>query len=226
MSSQRYFITGTDTDAGKTICTAGLLCKAKQQGLTTLGLKPVSAGCEQTADGLRNSDALALIAQSTEQIPYEQVNPVAYEAPIAPHIAALRNNKTLSASRLVGYIRGVLMINRAKFICVEGAGGWRVPLNLRESFSDVPKELNLPVILVVGMKLGCINHAVLTAEAITRDGLTIAGWVANKIDDNMSAYQENFETLQALIKAPCLGEVPFLENPTAENVAEYLTLPA
>lgn len=226
MSSQRYFITGTDTDAGKTICTAALLCKAKQQGLTTLGLKPVSAGCEQTEDGLRNSDALALIAQSTEQIPYDQVNPVAYEAPIAPHIAALHNNKTLSASRLVGYIRGVLMINRAKFICVEGAGGWRVPLNLRESFADVPKELNLPVILVVGMKLGCINHAVLTAEAITRDGLTIAGWVANKIDDNMSAYQENFDTLQALIRAPCLGEVPFLANPSAENVAEYLSLPA
>lgn len=226
MSSQRFFITGTDTDAGKTICTAALLCKAKQQGLTTLGLKPLAAGCEQTADGLRNSDALALIAQSTEQLPYDQVNPVAYAEPIAPHIAALRNNKTLSAARLVGYIRGVLMINRANFICVEGAGGWRVPLNFRESLSEVPKELKLPVIMVVGMKLGCINHAVLTAEAITRDGLTIAGWIANKLDDTMSAYQENLESLRILIKAPCLGEVPFMEDLSAENVAQYLSLPA
>lgn len=222
---KKYFITGTDTDAGKTLCTAGLLAAAKAQGLTTLGLKPIASGCEQTDEGLRNSDALALMEQTTIDIDYDQINPITFEPAIAPHIAALQQNRALSADRIVGQVRGTLMTKRADLVCVEGAGGWRVPLNPREHLSLVPKELNLPVILVVGMKLGCINHALLTVEAIERDGLQLAGWIANRTDPNMSVYQENLQTLQTLIHAPLLGEVPYLNDTAASNVAQYLTLP-
>jgi len=225
MSRQRFFITGTDTDVGKTICTAALLHKAKLASKSTLGLKPLAAGCEETEQGLRNSDALALMAQSTEQLPYDKVNPVALKEAIAPHIAAERLNKPLSAARLVGYLRGVLMINRAEFICIEGAGGWRVPLNAKETLAEVPKDLKLPVIVVVGMKLGCINHAMLTMEAIHRDGLNVVGWIANRIDNDMDAYQENLDSLKKQIRVPCLGEVPYLTDPSVEAVAQHLTLP-
>ncbi len=222
---QKYFIAGTDTDAGKTIVASGLLYKATAEGFTTVGLKPIAAGCQETPDGLRNDDALSLIAQSTEKLPYEQVNPISFVRPIAPHIAGQLLRKPLSASRIVGLLRGVLMINRAQFTLVEGAGGYRVPLNPKETLADVCIELKLPVILVVGMKLGCLNHALLTAQAIQRDGLQLAGWIANRVDGDMEVYDENIQTLHAMIKAPCLGEVPFLEEPTAKNVAEYLTLP-
>ena len=222
---QKYFVAGTDTDAGKTLVSAGLLNKAKSQGMTTVGLKPVAAGCEETPEGLRNSDALSLIEQSTEELPYEQVNPIAFAPPIAPHIAGQQLRRPLSAGRIVGLLRGVLMINRAQFTLVEGAGGYRVPLNPKETLADVTKELNLPVILVVGMKLGCLNHALLTVEAIQRDGMKLAGWVANRVDEDMDVYEENIETLHAMIQAPCLGEVPYLQNPTAEAAAEYLSLP-
>jgi dethiobiotin synthetase len=117
------------------------------------------------------------------------------------------------------------MINRSEFVIIEGAGGYKVPLNPRETLADVAKELKLPVILVIGMKLGCLNHALLTVEAIQRDGLAIAGWVASKVDTDMLVYEENIETLHAMIPAQCLGIVPHLENPTAENAAKFLTLP-
>mgnify|MGYP000067036295 FL=1 len=225
MSRQRFFITGTDTDVGKTLCTAGLLHLAGNSAKKSLGLKPLAAGCEETEQGLRNSDALLLMEHSTEKLPYEQVNPVSLKEAIAPHLAATRLNKPLSAARLSGYLRGVLMINRADFICIEGAGGWRLPLNPRETLADVVVELKLPVILVVGMKLGCINHALLTSEAIQRDGITIAGWIANRIDPDMDAYEENIDSLKALIRAPCLGEVPYMKELSVEAVAEHLTLP-
>ncbi len=225
MAKQRFFITGTDTDAGKTICTSALLYKAQQAGLTTLGLKPVAAGCEDHGEGLQNSDALMHMQYSTEKLPYMQVNPIALEEPIAPHIAAQHIQKPLSAQRTVGLLRGVLMINKANFICIEGAGGWRVPLNLNETFADIAKELQTPVILVVGMKLGCINHALLTYEAIKRDGLELAGWIANRVEPDMLAHDENLETLQAMIKAPFLGEVPHLKEMSIEKAAEYIQLP-
>lgn len=223
--SKKYFITGTDTDAGKTLCTAGLLSLAKSQGQSTIGLKPIASGCEHTEEGLRNSDALALMEQSTLKLAYEQINPISFEPAIAPHIAALQEKKSLSAERIVGLLRGTLMTKRVDFTCIEGAGGWRVPLNPREYLSAVPKEMNLPVILVVGMKLGCINHAMLTVEAIQRDGLTVAGWIANQVEPDMPVYKENLLTLQTLIHAPMLGEVPYLQHATAEAAAEFLSLP-
>ncbi len=223
MAKKKFFIAGTDTDVGKTLIACGLLEKARQQGLRTVAIKPLAAGCEQTEDGLRNGDALALQAAMTADLPYSEVNPVAFEPPIAPHIAAQQVGKSISASRLTGFCNGLLM-QPSDFFLVEGAGGWRVPLNARESLSDLPKSLALPVVLVVGMKLGCLNHAVLTAEAIRRDGLTLAGWVANRVDPDMSCYEENIDSLKTLLRAPCLGEVPYLTQVTNENVAKHLSL--
>lgn len=217
------FITGTDTEVGKTFITAGLLKAFEKQGYTTLGLKPVSAGCEVTEDGLRNEDALALQQAATEKVVYEVVNPVAYEPAIAPHIAAMEKGKLLTASSLEGFVRGALL-KPAKVKLIEGAGGWFTPLNYRETLADLVKKLEVPVILVVGMRLGCLNHALLTVAALQASGLRLAGWVANQIDPEMSRYEENLETLKQMIDAPCLGEVPFVEGATADQVAEHLSV--
>ncbi|MCX4026376.1 dethiobiotin synthase [Endozoicomonas sp. SM1973] len=220
-----FFVTGTDTEVGKTLISCGLLHKARQQGLSTIGLKPVAAGCNQTVEGLQNEDALGLQQCSTVKLPYQQVNPIALEPPVAPHIAAAEINKPIRADRLVGYCRGALM-QPADFKLIEGAGGWRVPLNYRETLADVAKQLNCQVIVVVGMKLGCINHALLTYEAVVRDGLTVAGWVANQVQPEMSHLEANIETLQQMLPTPCLGVVPYQEQPTPESVSAYLKLPS
>ncbi len=219
-----FFVTGTDTDAGKTVISCGLLARARLDGLTTAAVKPVASGCEQTADGLRNSDALALQQAITMNLPYEQINPVVLEPAIAPHIGLQEAGRKVTAEQLAGYCCGVMM-RGADFTLIEGAGGWRVPLSPREMYSSVPKKLDVPVILVVGMRLGCINHAVLTVEAILKDGLEPVGWVANRAVAEMNRYQENLTALKGLLPVPFLGEVPHLENPAPEKVAEYLTLP-
>lgn len=216
-----YFIAGTDTDVGKTMIAAGLLLAANARGLSTAALKPVAAGCERTPDGLRNADALLLQRCMSMDLSYEQINPIALEAPIAPHIAAAREGVRISADRLAGICRGVLM-QRADLTLVEGAGGWRVPLNNRELLSHLAVELQLPVVLVVGMRLGCINHALLTCEAIARDGLRLAGWVANRSQPDMSCYEENVQTLRSMLPAPCLGEVPYLSTPDPQEAAVHL----
>jgi len=220
MARKAFFIAGTDTNVGKTLVAAGLLIAAKNNDLTTAALKPLAAGCEKTDAGLRNADALLLQSVMTLPLAYEQINPVALEAAIAPHIAAQQERRVLSADRLAGFCRGSL--NQADFTLVEGAGGWRVPLNPQETLADVAKILRLPVILVVGVRLGCINHALLTMEAIRSDGLPLAGWVANCIDADMPALQENIHSLMVRIPAPCLGVVPWLENVAPESVASAL----
>jgi dethiobiotin synthetase len=221
--SSTYFVTGTGTGVGKTLVTAGLLAAARQQGLSTAGLKPVAAGCELVDGELRNEDALALQAQTTLPISYEQINPVALEPAIAPHIAAAEAGRRLSADRLAGVCRGVMM-QRPDLTLIEGAGGWRVPLNDRETFAELAKIMQLPVILVVGMDLGCINLALLTAEAVQHDGLTLAGWVANQVVPAMDRYQENVHTLQRRIPCPMIGEVPYKPGLDAERVVEHLRL--
>ncbi|MDX2465055.1 MAG: dethiobiotin synthase [Porticoccus sp.] len=221
--SKAYFITGTSTNVGKTLVAAGLLAAAAKQGLSTLGFKPVAAGCKMTSDGLRNEDALQLLAQTNLPVSYEQVNPVTLEPAIAPHIAAAEAGRRLSADRLAGFYRGVMM-QRPDFTVVEGAGGWRVPLNDRETFADLAKVMQLPVVLVVGVDLGCINHALLTAEAIQRDGLILAGWVANQVVPEMDRYQDNLATLQRWIPCPMIGEVFHQPGVSAEQVAEQLRL--
>ena len=219
MAKQQYFITGTDTDAGKTYVCAGLLKSAAQQGLRSLGLKPIAAGADWIENKLCNEDALALQSASSVKLAYEQVNPVVFEPAIAPHIAAAKDNKVVSVSRLEGFVRGSLLTPH-DFALVEGAGGWRVPLNDRELLSDLAKRLSLPVIVVVNMRLGCLNHAFLTMEAIHRDGLTIAGWIANGGQEDMPCYDENLATLKAMIAAPLLGTLSW-HNDSSEAAREF-----
>ncbi len=221
--AKAFFITGTDTDSGKTLVSCGMLAAARQSGMSTAGIKPVAAGAEETADGPRNQDALLLQAQTTLPISYEQINPILLQSAIAPHIAAGEEGRRLSAERITGFCRGVLM-QRPDFALLEGAGGWRVPLNERETLADVAVALQLPVILVVGMKLGCLNHALLTAEAIERDGLKLAGWVANSPQPEMPCYAENLATLQQRLRCPLLGEVPYQAGISPEQVGACLNL--
>lgn len=219
MAKQQYFITGTDTDVGKTHVCVGLLQAAARQGLRSFGIKPISAGAEFVEGKLRNEDALRIQAAGSVVLRYEQVNPVVFEPAIAPHIAAAKENKIVNVTRLEGFVRGTLLTPH-DFALVEGAGGWRVPLNDRELLSDLAKRLSLPVIVVVNMRLGCLNHAFLTMEAIRRDGLNIAGWIANGGQNDMSYYEENLATLHTMLSAPLLGTLSWQEEQGAAD-AEF-----
>ncbi|KAA5835804.1 dethiobiotin synthase [Pseudomonas chlororaphis] len=221
--SRAYFVTGTDTDVGKTTVAAGLLHAARLSGLSTAAGKPVASGCELTPKGLRNADALALLAECSLPLTYDEVNPLAFEPAIAPHLAAREAGVALTVQALLAPMRQVLA-KGADFTLIEGAGGWRVPLADQDNLSDLAMALGLPVILVVGVRLGCINHALLTAEAIAQDGLQLAGWVANIIEPKTSRLEENLATLAERLPAPCLGRVPRLKAISAEAVAEYLQL--
>ena len=218
--TQTFFVTGTDTEIGKTAISCALLRAAEQQGLSTVGLKPVAAGCDEQG---QNEDARALMAAMNVDLPYEQVNPVALQAAIAPHIAAEEEGRRMQASRLAGLCRGVMLAGH-DLVLVEGAGGWRVPIGPRETLADLAIELNAPVILVVGMRLGCINHALLSVEAIQRDGLTLAGWVANQCGERMNRHEQNLDTLRRMIPAPLLGDVPHLEPYSADLAAKVLDI--
>ena len=219
--SKKYFVAGTDTGVGKTLVSAALLHVYNARGQSTLGLKPVAAGCEETDDGLQNEDAQLLKTYSSIKLPYQQINPIALKLAIAPHIAASHENRNLSVSRIQGVLNGAFT-EKADVNIIEGAGGWKVPLNRTETMADLAKALNLPVILVVGVRLGCINHALLSAEAIVRDGLTLAGWVANHIDAEMPFATENVEALKSRLSCPCMGEIPFIRGQSVEIAAKYL----
>lgn len=219
-----FFVTGTDTDVGKTFTTLALMAAARAQGLSVLGLKPLAAGCHDTPDGLRNDDALALqAASSIRPLWYEEVNPVALPQACSPHIAARAAGRRLAIAQLAGFVRGSLG-RRADFMLVEGAGGWRVPISEREFLSALPRALNLPVILVVGIRLGCLNAALLTAEAILRDGVKLAGWVANVLEPDMVGLDDNIASLRQWLPAPCLGVLPWQAGQAPDDVAARLDL--
>lgn len=210
--TRAYFVAGTDTGVGKTLVACALLRAARVRGLTTAAIKPVAAGCDRTPFGWRNQDALRLQRAASLSLTYEQINPVALPLAIAPHLAAAAAARTLIAADLVAHCAQVLMLG-ADFTLIEGAGGWRVPLGEHETMADIPRLLRVPVILVVAMRLGCISHALLSAEAIARDGLELAGWVANHTDaEVMRHYRENRETLEARLGCPLLGEIPYLDG--------------
>jgi len=222
----RIFVTGTDTNVGKTEVSCALLSLARARGLSTAAMKPVAAGCEIVTDGHGNSawknlDAMRLHQLCSIELSYMEVNPVALKAEISPNLAAHFENLTITVERLLGLTQNIFN-KKAGFTLIEGAGGWRVPISHRELLSQYVKELKLPVVMVVGMRLGCLNHALLTAEAIMNDGLQLAGWVANQIDPNMLVLNENFQTLKNLLPAPCIGAIPYLNNPSIENFSEKL----
>ncbi|MCF6354996.1 MAG: dethiobiotin synthase [Candidatus Polarisedimenticolaceae bacterium] len=218
-----YFITGTDTGCGKTEITLGLMQLLQNHGKVVLGMKPVASGAANTTEGLHNEDAIRIQAQGSILIPYSTLNPYVYEPPIAPHLAAEQAGEKIDLGIISSHYRSLLA--QADCVVVEGAGGWRVPVNREQSIADLVQMLNLPVILVVGLRLGCINHALLSAESILASGIQLAGWVANVVEPDMLSRDENIATLRSAISAPCLGVVPHIEPPSAKVVAESLMLP-
>ncbi|MBT5230941.1 MAG: dethiobiotin synthase [Methylococcales bacterium] len=220
--NQAFFITGTDTDVGKTWVTLGLIQALKQQGHRTNGIKPVAAGCEHIAGEWVNADAVAIQQVSDGTMPYSQVNPIALQKAMAPHLAAEQENRTIDFD----LIKQCCTAARAQteYTIIEGAGGWRVPLGNGQDISDLAYALDVPVILVVGMRLGCLNHALLTYDAIKLKGLTVQGWIANQIDPQMHCLTDNIATLKSAFAAPCLGEIPYLKNGTPIKVSQYLSL--
>ncbi|MDH1470813.1 dethiobiotin synthase [Shewanella sp. GD03713] len=224
-----FFVTGTDTDSGKTLVSTALLTAFNREAARTgaaylsLGVKPVASGCETTELGLRNSDALKLMSASSLKLSYEKVNPVSFEPAIAPHIAAKQQGINISPEAILAKLDRQAF-EQADFCLIEGAGGWRLPLGDGRYLSELVQQLNLEVILVVGMKLGCLNHALLTQEAIIADGLTVAGWVANCVDPNMSVFDENLASLKEMMTAPFLGCIPHLTQADAEHAANFIDI--
>ncbi|MBX2807425.1 MAG: dethiobiotin synthase [Cellvibrionaceae bacterium] len=219
-----FFIAGTDTDSGKTFVSLALLQAAKCKGWPTAALKPVAAGVQHTAQGDANEDALLLQAAATTALRYQDVNPLALPLAIAPHIAAAQADRPIVVDDLLRHCKSQLNQWAHSFAVVEGAGGWRVPLDAHHTMADMVRGLGLPVILVVGLRLGCLNHALLTVEAIARDGLPLAGWVANQIDHQMLFVEDNICCLRQRIEAPYLGHIPFMHNRQAMDAAQYLDI--
>lgn len=206
-----FFVTGTDTHVGKTFVTAALLRALNARGLRTVGLKPLASGCVWQEGAWKNDDALILQQAASQFLPYAVINPIALINPVAPHLAARAQGQNLSLQKLVMALQAGLKAD-ADVTLIEGAGGWYVPLNEQEYFSDLARELSLPVILVVGIRLGCINHALLTVAAIEHTGVSLAGWVANCVDPVMDCREENIDYLRQKIAAPCLGVLPYFST--------------
>lgn len=210
----KFFVTGTDTGVGKTYVSTAILNQARQSGMTTLGIKPVASGCEITQNQYRNADTLALQQASSIKLPYEKINPFAFVAPIAPHLAAREENKPLSVKLITESIHEALQ-EPADLCIIEGAGGWYVPLNEKETMADLVKTLQLPVILVIGIRLGCINHSLLTQRALQHDSVNVIGWIANCLDPSTSHQDHIIETLKTQLQFPHLATLRFKQSTLA-----------
>jgi dethiobiotin synthetase len=214
------FITGTDTGVGKTLVTAALLRVLREGSHRVAGMKPIAAGSMTGPEGLANDDALLLQAESSTRHPYGDINPWLFEPAIAPHIAAAEAGIAIDLARIA--TAHARLAAAADVVLAEGAGGFLVPLDAHRSCAEIPVLLRMDVILVVGLRLGCLNHAFLTAEAIAARGLALAGWVGNHIDPGFARMRENVDTLKARIAAPCLGIVPHMPEPDFAAAAARL----
>ncbi len=214
-----YFVTGTDTNVGKTLVSCALLHGFALQGKRVVGMKPIAAGCN--ADE-QNEDVLQLRAASNVAVGYGQINQFLFLQAVAPHIAAQRTGVVIQFSRIAESYQELAA--KADVVIVEGVGGFRVPLNAQQDSADLARDLGLPVILVVRIRLGCLNHALLTVEAIAARGLILAGWVANVIDSDISICKEDIIALQQRIAAPLLGVVPNLPLADARVAATHFDL--
>lgn len=214
------FVTGTDTGIGKSVASAALLHRLRAGGARAIGMKPVASGCEPGADGWRNEDALLLQAASRPTPRYEDVNPYALPAPLAPEIAAAQAGVEIAlAPILAAHAR---LTAQAEHVVVEGVGGWAAPISAELDQLDLVRALRLPVVLVVGLRLGAINHARLSARAIQADGAELVGWIANGIDPQMACADENFAILRARLPVPCWGRLPYAPRPDPAVLAAHL----
>jgi len=220
----RIFVTGTDTGAGKTRVAAALVMAYAAQDKRVAAMKPVASGCRRTPAGLRSEDAEALMAATSVRAAYGDVNPYAFEPAIAPHIAAMEAGCSIDFGLLDGCYERLCL--QSDVIIVEGAGGWLAPLDATRTFADLAVRWQLDVVLVVGLRLGCLNHALLTAESIERRGLRLRGWVANSIDPRFERLTENISSLKSRLAAPCLGIFPFEPQADSAALARALVLNA
>ncbi len=209
-----YFITGTDTGVGKTLATLALMKALQNKGKAVAGMKPVASGCQNTSDGLRNDDAVRILKQSSRRndqtINYKSVNPYAFEAAVAPHIAADMTGTVIEIEKIACEFS--TLKKNADSVVVEGVGGWCVPLGNDTMLADLVNHLGLPVILVIGLRLGCINHALLTVKAIEADGAKVHGWITSQLDPGYVCLKETMKTLQERINAPLLGSLPYMQS--------------
>ena len=214
------YVTATDTDAGKTVVSSALLHALRRRGLRAVGMKPVASGCVQTGSGWRNADALALLEASEPRPAYEDLNPYALPLPLAPEIAAREAGADIDPAVLHAAYRR--LHGQADAVVVEGVGGWAAPLSATLDQVDLVRAFSLPVVMVVGMRLGCINHARLTARAIAADGVSLSGWIACEVDPDMARRDENFALLSARIPVPCWGRLPWRANPDPLELSGFL----
>lgn len=214
---QSFFVTGTDTDAGKTYVSRALLQGLAQAGYRAIGAKPIAAGVDSSG---KNPDALALQAASSVSLDYAAINPILLQAAVAPHLAAVLEQQPLDEAVLSQQLSALRQ--QADLVLVEGAGGWLLPLSDSRFLADWVAEQQLPVLLVVGMKLGCLNHAMLTVREIERSGLRLLGWVANGVDPTMQLQQENIADLKQRIPTPCLGVLPYQPAGTSQTQQQAL----
>lgn len=221
MNPQGVFVTGTDTGIGKTHASAMLLRAHRAHGRRAIGMKPIASGCRETPDGLRNEDAGALIAASEPAPPYAWCNPFALPLAIAPHLAARDAGIEITLGPVVGAYRQLAAM--ADRVVAEGVGGWAVPLSATLMQADLVRALGLPVVLVVGLRLGCINHALISVRAILADGCALAGWIANCIDPAMASADANIDTLRARIDAPLLGVIAHAREATGDTGFDALS---
>lgn len=218
-----YFITGTDTDCGKTVITLGLMQHLQSEGFSVVGMKPVASGSEWTTAGLRNGDATQIQKQGSTQLEYGWINPYAFEPAIAPHLAAQQCGQEIDIQLIKEHY--LKLAQTADKVLVEGVGGWLVPLSDSCLLPDLAVALALPVVMVVGMRLGCINHSLLTQDTIAASGCRLAGWVANTVEPEMAEFEANLQTLRHRLAAPLFGVVPYLDNADPHAVARHLRLP-
>ena len=213
--AKKFFITGTDTSIGKTFSTCRLLRHLQQQQLSAIGIKPLLTGSAEL-----HTDTHALLAHNSIQLPTEIITPYSFSAPTSPHIAARQENKTLSVHEIVQACQPALQ-QPVDIILIEGVGGWFVPLNAIETLADLAIAFNYPVILVVGLRLGCLNHALLTAAAIQQTALPFAGWIANQMDPDFAYAEEYLQTLQTHIPAPLLASIPYQNRSATRWFADF-----
>jgi len=218
------YVTGTDTGIGKTLASTALLHALRRQGLRAVGMKPVASGCDRLAEGWRNGDALALQAASDPMPAYADVNPYALPLPLAPQLAARAAGIEVGlAPLLAAHAR---LQAEADAVVVEGVGGWAAPLADTLEQADLVRALGVPVVLVVGLRLGCLNHAYLSARAILADGCRLAGWIGSEVDPHMAQRDDNLALLRARLPAPCWGWLPYAQHPDPAAMSHHLALPA
>jgi len=223
MLPRQFYITGTDTGVGKSIASAALLHALRARGLSAVGMKPVASGCEWIEGTWRNEDALLLQGASEPHPAYADVNPYPLRAAVAPELALRDDGVELAlAPILAAHAR---LAAQADAVVVEGVGGWAAPLSAGLDQLDLVLALSLPVVLVVGLRLGCINHARLSVRAIEDDGVELLGWIANEIDPAMARADENFEILRQRLRVPCWGRLPHGPGPDPARLADHLKLP-